>query len=395
MCSQGYWPEESGTGIYWNDMSSNEDGFKVYKAVNSFNTNYSLLGQTGAGVEFLTDNNIDPANYYCYKVTAFNGDGESGQFEQAIVPKTPVNLTGNANVSDISLQWDDPGNSYAQYFYIYRSVNSTGNFNKIDEIYASTTTYTDNAVSSGNEYYYRIEAIWTNSSDHVCRSLPTNYIGPFTVTGGGGGEPCPGTPTVYYEGQTYNTVLIGGQCWLKENLNVGTRIDGNQGMSNNGNIEKYCYDDDPENCEIYGGLYQWDEMMDYTTLEGTQGICPDGWHLPSDDEWKVLEGTVDSQYGVGDPEWDNTGWRGIDVGFILKSDGTWSYNGNGINTYGFSILGGGYREVNGSYQNLGTQTLIWTSTEYGWARNIDCYQDKIMRTESNGNHGFYVRCLKD
>ncbi len=51
-------------------------------------------------------------------------------------------------------------------------------------------------------------------------------------------------------------------------------------------------------------LYQWEEMMQYTTQQGAQGICPPGWHLPTDEEWKVLEGAVDSQYGIGDPEWD-------------------------------------------------------------------------------------------
>ena len=61
-----------------------------------------------------------------------------------------------------------------------------------------------------------------------------------------------------------------------------------QEMTNNGIIEKYCYDNDPVNCATYGGLYQWDEMMQYTTQQGTQGICPAGWHLPTDAEWTIL-----------------------------------------------------------------------------------------------------------
>ena len=84
-------------------------------------------------------------------------------------------------------------------------------------------------------------------------------------------------------------------------------IHGTMEQSNNGIIEKYCYNNEPDSCTKYGGLYQWNEMMQYTTQQGAQGICPPGWHLPTDEEWKVLEGAVDSQYGIGDPEWDNCG----------------------------------------------------------------------------------------
>ena len=81
------------------------------------------------------------------------------------------------------------------------------------------------------------------------------------------------------DGNSYNTVLIGSQCWMAENLNVGTRIDGVSGPTNNNVIEKYCYVDDPDICDIDGGLYQWDEMTQYSSTEGVQGICPTGWQL--------------------------------------------------------------------------------------------------------------------
>jgi len=69
--------------------------------------------------------------------------------------------------------------------------------------------------------------------------------------------------------------------------------------------------------------------MQYTTQQGVRGICPPGWHLPTDEEWKVLEGAVDSQYGIGDPEWDNYYYRGFDAGTNLKSISGWYYEGNG------------------------------------------------------------------
>ena len=83
----------------------------------------------------------------------------------------------------------------------------------------------------------------------------------------------------------YQTILIGEQCWMKENLNIGEIINGTQEQTNNSIIEKYCHDNIGTNCDIYGGLYQWDEVMQYLTNEGVQGICPQGWHIPTDAEW--------------------------------------------------------------------------------------------------------------
>jgi len=88
-----------------------------------------------------------------------------------------------------------------------------------------------------------------------------------------------GASKVNYGGKAYNTVLIGDQCWLKENLDIGTMI--TSSPSNNGIIEKYCYGNIESNCDIYGGLYQWDEAMQYATIEGAKGICPDGWYIPT------------------------------------------------------------------------------------------------------------------
>jgi len=91
------------------------------------------------------------------------------------------------------------------------------------------------------------------------------------------GSPC--IASFNYEGKTYTTIQIGTQCWLKENLDVGTRIDGSLNQTNNSPtniIEKYCYGDDPNNCTTYGGLYQWGEAMQYATTEGARGICPEG-----------------------------------------------------------------------------------------------------------------------
>ncbi len=95
--------------------------------------------------------------------------------------------------------------------------------------------------------------------------------------------------TVTYEGKTYNTVKIGTQIWLKENLNLGKRIESYQEPRNNYVIEKYCYGDNESNCDKYGALYSWDEAMQYIKKDGAKGICPPGWHIPTLEEFKTLK----------------------------------------------------------------------------------------------------------
>ena len=210
--------------------------------------------------------------------------------------------------------------------------------------------------------------------------------------------PCLGTPTVTYEGQVYNTIQIYSQCWLKENLNVGTNIQGDQNMTDNGVIEKYCYNNVPLKCDVWGGLYQWNEMMQYTTQQGTQGICPPGWHLPTDDEIKVLEGAVDSQYGIGNPEWDGWDFRGLDIGYRIKSTTGWSHNGNGIDSHGYTLLPAGARFTNGSFIHSNNHAYIWSSNEhtdnYAWGRLIYTFNESD-RNSFNREYGFSVRCLRD
>ncbi|MDD5694109.1 MAG: FISUMP domain-containing protein [Bacteroidales bacterium] len=221
------------------------------------------------------------------------------------------------------------------------------------------------------------------------------------------GQPCPGIPTVEYEGQVYNTVQIDDQCWFRENLNVGMKINSTQGgfqQQDNGILEKYCYDNDEAYCAIYGGLYEWPEAMQYVTTEGAQGICPDGWHIATDDEWKILEGTVDSQYGVGDPEWDgiNT-YRGLDAGGNLKEAGTehWgSPNSGATNSSGFTGLPGGYCSYNsGSFCHLVYDGCFWSSSQYStnhaWDRGLYLYASGMYRDSYYKECGFSVRCLKD
>ena len=205
--------------------------------------------------------------------------------------------------------------------------------------------------------------------------------------------------TINYSGQVYNTVLIGTQCWFKENLNIGIRINGNQNQTDNSQTEKYCYADDENNCDTYGGLYQWDEMMEYSTMQGAQGICPTDWHIPTDNEWKILEGTVDSQYGVGDAEWDGMGARGFDVGYNLKSTDVWQSNGAGSDAFGFTALPGGYTNETGFFNTMGSYGFWWTSSLDNSSDSFNrmLWYDSYLssRAPSSFEHGYSIRCIKN
>jgi uncharacterized protein (TIGR02145 family) len=206
------------------------------------------------------------------------------------------------------------------------------------------------------------------------------------------GSPCVGTEKVYYEGGPnndgaayYNTIQIGGQCWLKENLNVGTMINSTTGGSNSDGsqtniptIEKYCYNNNEAICTTYGGLYQWDEAMQYVTTEGAQGICPTGWHIPTNAEFATLSTIVG-----GD-------------GNALKAIGQDNTN---TNTSGFSALFTGYRLEAGTFNALGYDTFFWPSTEHDAAYSYDIslsYDNSNIHLDFNTKiFGFSVRCLKN
>jgi len=210
--------------------------------------------------------------------------------------------------------------------------------------------------------------------------------------------PCLGIPSINYEGQEYNTLQVFSQCWLKENLNVGTMIPGNQAMTDNEVIEKYCYNNLAIKCVDWGALYTWEEMMQYSAAPGIQGICPPGWHIPIDDEIKVLEGAIDTQHGIGDLEWDGWDFRGLDIGYQLKSTTGWIFNGNGTDSFGFTLVPAGARFTNGLFIHSDNHTYIWSSNEntdnYAWGRLIYTFNESC-RNSHNKDYGVSVRCIRD
>ncbi len=190
------------------------------------------------------------------------------------------------------------------------------------------------------------------------------------------------------DGHNYSVVTIGTQTWMAENLNYETE---------NG----LCYDYDTVNCAIYGRLYTWDVIMngEVSSSEvpsGVQGICPSGWHIPSDAEWKILE----IYLGMSQTAANNTGWRGTDEGGKLKEEGTahWiSTNTGATNSSGFTALPGGVRGA--SFFSLGLSGFWWTATETSstnaWYRKLSNTASTVERDNHSKSNYVSVRCLKD
>ena len=194
-----------------------------------------------------------------------------------------------------------------------------------------------------------------------------------------------GASKVKFGGKDYNTVLIGDQCWLKENLDVGTMINSTIHSTNDSIIEKYCYDNLPANCDTYGGLYQWNEAMQYVQTEGAQGICPEGWHIPTEVEFNDLYSAVGGN------------------GNAIKAIGQGSGSGAGTNTSGFSALLGGNKEYiqHWTFMHLTMRGHFWSSSlrvSDSYVYRIYLWDDRPDISPFHSNVftlGFSVRCIKN
>ncbi len=267
----------------------------------------------------------------------------------------------------------------------------------------STSTQQNPTHTYTAEWQYTVTLTVENDNGSDCETK-TNYI---TVTDGGGGggnwgEPCPGTPTVTdIDGNVYNTVLIGNQCWIKENLKVTHYPNGDEipyisdngewiDLVDNNTDDAYCFYDNDTNIE-YGALYSYAAAIaDNWQRDNSdgQGICPAGWHMPTDTDWTILT--------------DYLG--GVSVaGGEMKEAGTshWnSPNTGATNKSGFTALPGGIRYYyHGTFGTVGLNGYWWSATErssFGvWYRRLYYNNAYMTRSSCNKSDGFSVRCTRE
>jgi len=187
-------------------------------------------------------------------------------------------------------------------------------------------------------------------------------------------------------GQIYKTVEIDGKIWMAENLNIGSMIHSSTGGLNGDGyqkdstkIEKYCYNNDPKNCEIYGALYQWDGAMRFTSNEASGGICATGWHLPTQAEWRDLYLYYEEDLGID---------SGVEL--MLGSQS------------GFQALFSGYLIfAERKFYDLGQAGYFWSSTVNSQLNHLAMgravYRGKVDFQEDTYQkvNGLPVRCIKN
>jgi len=227
-------------------------------------------------------------------------------------------------------------------------------------------------VSSGNTLNY--PTVGPNSqtySLYVAAADTTQYV----ITNS---KTVPAVST----GQPVPTVTIGSQVWMQYNVNTGTRVDTlvvNYNETAQLSGQKWCYDNLESNCAIYGGLYQWDEAMQHSKVPGAKGICPDGFHIPTDAQYTVLTTFLGGEA--------NAGTR-------LKPGGDTGFNDLlvGVRSYSTS-----------AFSHVNVLSYLWTSDLYDssrpWYRSIQNNTTSFMRNAGGGQAqdtgGASVRCLKD
>ncbi len=197
-------------------------------------------------------------------------------------------------------------------------------------------------------------------------------------------------------GNLYNTVTIGSQIWMAENLRT-IKYNNNTAIPNVTEDADWIAMTTPAYCwlrndiatkPVYGALYNW-----YTVSTGK--LCPTGWHVPTDAEYNIMEVSL----GMTPAQTDLWDWRGTNQGTQIKSATGWAEGENGTNTSGFSATPGGYRYgATGAFNGIDMLTYWWTSditTNYALYRRVDGTNGGIFRNATSKRGGKYVRCLKN
>jgi len=266
---------------------------------------------------------------------------------------------------------------------------------------SSTGTFSVNIhdIQPGKTYYVRAFATTGSNS---CNGDVKSFSTPENMR----------QPVFDIENNIYYPVKIGDQTWLGSNLQVKHYPDGSsiplvedqQAWFNFSLYTRaYCwYENYSAIGSVYGALYTWPAAMNISSPADIkpghiQGVCPDGWHLPGDNEWKQLE----LYLGMDTAEVELENWRGNGEGGKLKQEGTSSWfnpNTGSTDETGFSALPSGWRDGGGYFKDLGTTARFWSSStrgDYAWARRLDNNSPQIYRSADGLYNGYSVRCIRD
>ncbi len=334
--------------------------------------------------------NNDPGTH-TIRTTAKDDSGDTSSDE------ITVTLTEGVPVADFSVyQTSICPDSSAQFYS--RSINNPKNWLwDFGDGNSSTIKNPSHRFRIPGEYTVSLKVTNSYGSDMVTK---TGYI---IVT----------EPVTDYDGNKYQTVQIGAQLWMRENLKTTHYADGTVLMDGTGAGDlsddftskyQFAYGDDESNVSAYGRLYTWAAVMNGESGGDpgrVQGVCPDGWHVPDDDEWQELEVFL----GFTERQASQTGWRGSNQGLVLRETGAghwsdiWRDYIAGTNESGFSALPGGSRLYNQSFANITEHANFWSATEslasFAWSRRLYYNYSMVYRYDDYKSRGYSVRCVKD
>jgi len=355
--------------IVWNWNSvADAAGYKWHSSNNylAATVNGNSLSYTQTGLNICS-------NYNLY-VWAYNNCGNSTELHlisntTGDIPASPVSGSNTPSETQIVWNWNNVSGASGYKW------NTTNNYATSLDL-GNTTTLTQTGLVCGTSYTIYVWAYNLCGNSTVSPLTQSTSACPFTC----------GVSTVSdIDGNAYNTLLIGTQCWTKQNLKVTKNPSGTA-------ITRYCYDNNSSNCTTHGGLYDWETIMNgaassNSNPSGVQGICPNGWHVPSTAEWTQLLSFV-----------------GGGSGTKLRA----STFGSGQDTYGFSIIGGGVRRSQmtgnpGTYNYINAASYFHSSTktaengiETRWLFSGD--SEVQFNSDPAFFHitaGFSLRCVKN
>jgi uncharacterized protein (TIGR02145 family) len=323
------------------------------------------------------------------KILAITTD-DIGFFAEGIyIFKGTIVSIGKEKITEHGFCWSESTNPESNGTLIRLGpINTTGDFSSM--IYD---------ISPGTTYYVKAFAI-TNSSpyygDEKSFTTPDNLV----------------LPIFDIDHNMYYPVNIGDQIWMSENLKTSHYPDGSLIQRIEDPViwfympwynNAYCwYDNFGAIAASYGNLYTWPAAMNINSRNDiktgkVQGVCPDGWHLPSDNEWKQLEMFL----GMSQTEADEEKWRGEDEGGKMKTTEPFFWKSPNIgatNESSFRALAAGWRDGAGIFRNIESSTRFWSSSirgDYAWMRQLDYNSSLIFRGTTGVYEGISVRCIKD
>ena len=333
----GYFNGEGDNAFFWSSTEFNSDyACRMYL---NYNNDYAYLGSN--------------YKYFGFSVRCVKDDGETAESSSSKKDESSSSISPKSNSSETSV---------------------------------SSSSSTKDVVLSSSEGSSESKS----SSSEEAESSSSKVI-----------EPVKGTLTDSRDGQTYKTVTIGTQTWMAENLNYAyTDVPYNY-SGYTSDSTSWCYSNAAANCTKYGRLYTWAAAMDSVgtwsangkgcgygkTCSPTypvRGVCPEGWHLPTQTEWNTLFTAVGGQSTAGK---------------MLKSTSGWNGSGNGTDAYSFSALPAGGRYDDGNFYGEGSSAYFWGSSEYDsdYAFRMYLYYGRGLADldSRDKDYGFSVRCVKD